>query len=108
MGFLGAIFIISQGVNVASKSVVLVQKAASKGNSEWIQVMNNMLSDKQAAAVHPKKALTNKLALEADASQARVQCNTHEISKEYTFIDNEIIFGSLKPISLVQNLTRLF
>jgi hypothetical protein len=69
MGFLGAIFIISQGVNISSKSVVLAQNAAGKEDSEWIQVVNNVLSDRQTAAVHEKKAVTNKLALEADASQ---------------------------------------
>jgi predicted peroxiredoxin len=73
MGFLGAIFIISQGVNISSKSVVLAQKAASKGDSGWIQVVNNVLSDRQTDAVHPVKAATNKLALEANAPQARLQ-----------------------------------
>jgi hypothetical protein len=71
MGFLGAIFIISQGVNISSKSVVLAQKAASKGDSGWIQVVNNVLSDRQTDAVHPVKAATNKLALEANAPQEK-------------------------------------
>jgi hypothetical protein len=72
LGFLGAIFIISQ-VNISSKSVILAQKTASKGESGWIQAVNNVLSDRQTSAMHPKKAVTNKLALEADASQVRSQ-----------------------------------